>query len=84
MINHSNAGIIITDGETIYDKAMYIVSDANMEKANYISFSKPLTDKKQILIQVHSMDASFLAIGIEERKKLASWLMEGIEQNTEK
>lgn len=79
MINHSNAGIIITDGDKIYDKALYIVSDTDLEKADHISFSKPLTDKKQILIQFHNVEASFLAIGVEERKQLAKWLLEGLE-----
>jgi hypothetical protein len=79
MINHSNAGIIITDGDKIYDKALYIISDEDLEKSDYVSFSKPLTNKKQILIQFHTVEASFLAIGIEERKQLAKWLLEGLE-----
>jgi len=79
-VNHSNAAVVVLDGESLYDKALYIQSDLDLEKSDNINFSKPLTSKQQIVIQFNTQPdgASFLAIGIEERKKLAAWLLEGL------
>lgn len=78
MINHSDAGIIIVDGETLYEKGLYIVSEPDLETSDSISFSKPLNGQR-ILILTHNADCSYFAIGVEERKILAKWLLEGLE-----
>jgi hypothetical protein len=79
-INHSNPGIIITDGETLYDKALYIVSDPDLEKSDNISFSKPMLHEKRIMIMTNNADSSYFAIGVKERGQLAAWLLDGLEE----
>jgi len=79
-VNHSNATLIETAGEKLYDKALYISSSKDLEnrEATRMNFSKELHCGK-MLIQFDNCDGAYLAIGVEERKRIAAWLLEGIE-----
>lgn len=79
-VNHSNATLIETNGDSLYDKALYISSSMSLEDkhATRISFSKELHSGVMMILS-DNCDSGYLAIGREERKRIAAWLLEGIE-----
>ena len=78
-IDHSNPCVIITDGDTRYDKGFYISSSPVLDETECnISFSAPMVHENRIMILANNMDSGYLAIDVETRKRLAAWLLEGL------